>query len=173
MATPSEHAADIAFPPFDATTFGSQLFWFAIVFSTLYVLMSRVIVPRLGGIIEDRRQRIEGDLQTAAAMQEKAQAAAEAHEKSLADARGDAQGIAQKQRDRLNAEAGAKRKTIEADLAARLGAAEKQVAETKAKALVNVDAVANDAAAAIIEKLIGTKPSADAVATAVKSALGR
>mgnify|MGYP000854746026 CR=1 FL=1 len=87
MATPSDHHAEIAFPPFDATTFGSQLFWFAIVFGALYLLISRAVAPRIAGILEDRRARIAGDLDDAAKKQAQAQAAAEAHEKSLADMR--------------------------------------------------------------------------------------
>ncbi|MET0606426.1 MAG: F0F1 ATP synthase subunit B' [Beijerinckiaceae bacterium] len=173
MATPSEHAAEIAFPPFDATTFGSQLFWFAIVFSSIYFLTKRVIAPRIEGILADRHARIAGDLQNAGQMQAKAQAAAEAHEKSLADARSNAQGIARQTRDRLNAESDARRKVIEGDVASKLIASEKQVAEMKSRALANVDTIANDAAAAIIEKLIGAKPGADAISAAVKSALGR
>jgi F-type H+-transporting ATPase subunit b len=174
MATPTTDAQQIvAFPPFDATTFGSQLFWFAIVFTTLYMLVSKVIAPRIGGIIEDRRARIAKDLEDAGQMQAKAQAAGEAHEKALADARGNAQAIAQQTRDRLNADADAKRKSIEGDLATKLAAAEKQVADMKNAALANVDAVAGEAAAAIIEKLSGTKPAPDAVAAAVKSALAR
>ena len=53
----SEHGR--AFPPFDAQTFASQLFWFALAFIALYLLMSRVALPRVGSILEARRQRIE------------------------------------------------------------------------------------------------------------------
>ena len=173
MATPSDNAEVVAFPPFDATTFGSQLFWFAIVFTTLYVMISRVIAPRIAGIIEDRRARIANDLAEAGKMQARAQTAGEAHEKALADARANAQKIAQDTRNKLNADADAKRKSLESELSARLVAAEKQVAEMKAKALGNVETVAADATAAIVEKLLGKAPSADAVAAAVKTATAR
>ena len=106
-------------------------------------------------------------------MQTRAQAAGEAHEKALADARANAQKIAQDTRNKLNADADAKRKSLESELSARLVAAEKQVAEMKAKALGNVETVAADATAAIIEKLLGKAPSADAVAAAVKTATAR
>ena len=56
----SEHGR--GFPPFDATTFASQLFWFALTFILLYLLMSRVALPRIGTILEDRRKRVESDL---------------------------------------------------------------------------------------------------------------
>jgi F-type H+-transporting ATPase subunit b len=54
--------APIGFPPFDATTFGSQILWLVICFGGLYWIISRVAIPRIGGIIEARRAKIEGDL---------------------------------------------------------------------------------------------------------------
>ena len=44
------------FPPFDAHTFASQLFWLALAFIALYLLMSRIALPRIGSILEARRQ---------------------------------------------------------------------------------------------------------------------
>jgi len=162
--------AGVAFPPFDPSTFVSQLFWLAIAFGALYWVMSRFAVPRMEQLLEVRRAKIAADLKHAADMQAKAQAAGEAYEKSLADARANAQTIAQQTQSKLNAEADAKRKTVEADLASKLAAAEKQMADTKAKALANVDAIASDAAAAIIERLTGKTPSPGDVAAAVAGA---
>lgn len=162
--------AGVAFPPFDPSSFASQLFWLAIAFGALYWIMSRIALPRMEQLLEVRRSKIASDLKHAADMQAKAQAAGEAYEKSLADARANAQSIAQQTRDKLNAEAEAKRKSVEADLAAKLSSAEKQMADAKAKALANVDSIASDAAAAIIERLTGKAPAAGDVAAAVAAA---
>ena len=56
---PSEHGG--GFPPFNKDTFASQLIWITLAFVALYLLMSRVALPRIGSIIEDRRQRIASD----------------------------------------------------------------------------------------------------------------
>src|SRR5262245_65996164 len=84
------------FPPFDPATFASQLFWFALTFILLYVLMSRVALPRIGTILEDRRKRIDGDLADAQRSKEASDAAIAAHEKALAEARGRAQTLDRK-----------------------------------------------------------------------------
>ncbi|MGL4810622.1 MAG: F0F1 ATP synthase subunit B [Beijerinckiaceae bacterium] len=173
MATPADGAQNAGFPPFDTATFPSQLFWFAIVFGTLYWTMSRVIIPRLAGIVEGRKARIANDLQEAAQMQARATAAGEAYEKALADARANAQKIAQETRDKLNAETEAKRKAVDAELNAKLQASEQQVAAMKNRAMENVGAVAADAVGAILDKLIGKTPDAGAVSSAIKTALGR
>ena len=50
----SEAPHKAGFPPFQKDTFASQLVWLAITFVALYLLISRIAVPRIGGIIEER-----------------------------------------------------------------------------------------------------------------------
>ena len=157
------------FPPFETSTFPSQLLWLAIAFGALYYYMSKRFLPGVGAVIEARRARIAKDLDEATAMQQQADAAAAAHEKSLADARAKAQALAQATRDQLAAEADAKRKALEDQLAGKLSAAEAQIASTRAQAMANVSSIATDAAAAIVERLIGRSADAGAVASAVNS----
>ena len=159
------------FPPFQKDTFASQLFWLAITFVALYLVISRVAVPRIGGIIESREKRIAGDIAEAQRMKADSEAAGAAYEKSLADARSRAQAIGSEIHAKLNAEAEENRKSLEAKLNAQLAESEKQIATTKSAAMTNVRGIAVDAAAAIVERLTGTAPSAPAVAAAVDDAL--
>ncbi|HKY87180.1 MAG TPA: F0F1 ATP synthase subunit B' [Pseudorhodoplanes sp.] len=162
-----------AFPPFQKETFASQLVWLAIFFIGLYLLMSRVALPRVGGIIAARSAAIEGDLAEANRLKLESEAAIAAYEKTLADARSNAQAIGAKKRDELMAAADKRRKTLEDQLNRKLDEAEKTIATTKTAAMGNVRGIATDAAAAIIERLIGTAPSDKAVADAVADALKR
>src|SRR5687768_13434717 len=82
------------FPPFDSQHFVSQLVWLAIVFIALYVLTSRVALPRVAGILEARRERVAGDLAEAQRLKTDSDAALSAYEASLADARNRAQALA-------------------------------------------------------------------------------
>src|SRR5271155_5028051 len=142
------------FPPFDTSPFPSQLLWFAISFGTLYYYMSKRFLPGVGAVIEARKARIAKDLDEATAMQQKADAAAAAHEKALADARANAQSLAQAARDRLAPPADSKRKALEDELAAKLAAAEAQIADMRTRAMSNVADIAKDATGAIVERLI-------------------
>jgi F-type H+-transporting ATPase subunit b len=155
------------FPPFDASTFPSQLLWLAITFGALYYIMSKIALPKVGGIIETRRARIAKDLNDAAALQHQADAAAAAHEKMLADARMKALGVAQEARDKLAAEAEVKRKALDDELAAKLAASESQIAATRAEAMKSVEGIASDAAGAIFERIIGRPADSSAVAAAI------
>ena len=161
------------FPPFNKETFASQLIWFAIFFVALYVIISRLAIPRIGGIIEARRQWVEQYFAEANQLKEQSDAALKAYEKSLADARDRAHALANEARDKLNAEAEERRKKLEAQLNAKLTEAEKTIAAPKSAAMSNVRGIAVDTAAAIVERLTGTKPAGSAVEAAVAAALKR
>ena len=161
------------FPPFQKETFASQLFWLIIAFAILYVLMSKLALPRVGSIIDARKSRIDGDLAAANQLKTSADAAMAAYEKSLAEARGRAQTIGNETRDRLNAEAEKSRKALDEQLNAKLAEAEKTIAATKTAAMSNVRSIATDAASAIVTRLIGTAPADAAVAGAIDSVLKR
>ncbi|MDP1626754.1 MULTISPECIES: F0F1 ATP synthase subunit B' [Alphaproteobacteria] len=142
-------------PQLEFHTFVPQLVWLVIVFAYLYVMMSRVALPRVATVLEERRDRIADDLDQAAQFQRQTEEAIEAYEKALAEARAKAHDIAQETRDRLHEETERQRLAIEARLAEKIAAAEKQIAATKDAALQNVRAVAVDVADAIIAQLLG------------------
>ena len=133
--------------------------------------MSRVALPRIGAILEARNGRITGDLAEAARLKQETDAAIAAYEQALAEARHNAHAIAQKGRDAAKAEVDANRARIEADLQGRLDAAEGQIGEVKSRALAQVDAIAKDAAEAMVEVLIGAGIGKAEIASAVDAAL--
>lgn len=160
------------FPPFNKQTFASQLLWLVIAFVLLYLLMSRLALPRVARIIASRSDQIAGHLGEAQKLKDSTDTAIATYEKKLADARNNAQTIAGQTRDKLMAEAEGRRKTLEGELHQKLEAAEKTIAATKTAAMTNVQAIAKDAAAAIVERLTGSpapdKDVADAVADVLK-----
>ena len=169
-AVGAEGAAHSNFPPFDAGNFPSQLVWFAIAFGFLYWFMAKRALPQLGAVIEGRKAQIARVLDDATAMQQQADAAAAAHEKTLAEARAKAQGLAQAAREAAAADAEAKRKALEQELAGKLAGAEKQIAATREQAMTNVGDVAREVAGLIVERLGGRPADPAAIAAAVRSA---
>lgn len=159
------------FPPFDPATFPSQLLWLAITFGALYLLMSKLALPRIGGILENRKTLIDTDLAAADADRQKTDAAIAAYEKALAEAKANAQGIANQTREAIQADLSAKRSAAEADLSAKVTAAEARIAETKAQALTHVDEIAAETAQAVVAQLVGDVPP-DSVRAAVAKVKG-
>ena len=117
--------------------------------------------------------RIEGDLAEANRLKQQSDLALKAYEKSLADARGRAQALANETRERLNAEADQARRKLEAALNIKLAEAEKTIAATKTAAMANVRGIAIETAGAIVERLIGAAPAGSAVEAAVAGVLKR
>ena len=146
------------FPPFDPSTFGSQLLSLAIVFGALYVIMARVGIPRVENILAARKEAHDSDINEAARLRAETDAAIAAFEKALADAHARAEEIGKTTRDKLNAEIIAKRKKFDAELTANLDAEEHAISEKKAKAMENVGDIAIEAATAIINQLSGHAP---------------
>jgi F-type H+-transporting ATPase subunit b len=161
------------FPPFDKDTFASQLFWFAIAFVLLYVIISRLAIPRVGGIMDARRQSVEGDLAEAKRLKDSSDAAIAAYEKSLADARSRAQALANQTREKQARDAEAARHELDATLNSRIAQAEQAIAGRRTAAMANVQDIAVETAAAIVERLTGNAPAKDAVARAVAGTLKR
>jgi F-type H+-transporting ATPase subunit b len=158
------------FPPFDSSAFPSQLLWLAISFVALYLILARVAIPRIGGILKNRADRIAGDLQGAEKARTDSEAAMAAYEKALASARSNAGAIADSARNEAKAKADAERTSIEADLAKKLADAEQRIAGIKSKALAEVNAIASDTATAIVKALIDSdvvKTDADAAVAEV------
>ena len=172
--TSTEHPAGGGhggFPPFQPQTFASQLVWLVIAFVLLYALMAKWALPRVGAIIENRQKHIEDDIDEAGRLKQQSEDALAAYEKALADARARAQAIANETRDKQAADAEAGRKALEDQLNVKLADAEKSIAATKQAAMSNVRGIAEDAARAIVERLIGSAPSETAVAEAVAAVL--
>lgn len=160
-----------AFPPFQSETFASQLFWLAVTFALLYWFLAKVALPRIGGIIAQRHDKIQGDLHEAIAAKKEAEAAGLAYEAALSDAKSRSQAIAAEMHQRLKTETDAKRRELDAALAEKLAAAEKVITETKSAALTHVEGIATDTADAILQRVLGNKPSQEQVSAAVKTAL--
>jgi F-type H+-transporting ATPase subunit b len=166
------HAAEHggSFPPFDGSSFPSQLFWLAVTFGLLYVLMKRVIVPRIGGILDERGNRIAGDLGEAGRLRDESETLIATYERELAEARAEAQKIAEERRAAVNADLAARRTAAEEGLGAKLAEAEGRIRAITDAALAEVDTIAASAAEAVVAQLASVSADPAEVAAAVRKA---
>jgi F-type H+-transporting ATPase subunit b len=160
-----------AFPPFQSDTFASQLVSLLIAFVALYMIVSRIALPRVGSVLDERQNTIEGDLTEAQKLKDASDSALKAYESELAAARSRAQAIGTETREKLNAASEAERKTLEERLSVKLAEAEKTIASTRKAAMSNVRGIAADAAAAIVQRLTGLAPDGQSVESAVDASL--
>jgi F-type H+-transporting ATPase subunit b len=169
--TAAEGGHKAPFPPFQKDTFASQLVSLLIAFVALYLIVSRVALPRVGRTIDDRAKAIEGDLNAAQKLKDESDGALKAYESELAAARSRAQAIGAETREKLNAASEVERKTLEERLSVKLAEAEKTIATTRETAMSNVRGIAAEAAAAIVQRLTGLAPDGKSVDSAVDASL--
>jgi F-type H+-transporting ATPase subunit b len=159
------------FPPFQKDTFASQLVSLLVAFAALYLIVSRIVLPRVGSLLDARQNAIEGDLAEAQKLRDESDVALKAYESELAAARARAQAISAATREKLSAASEIERKTLEERLSHKLAEAEKTIAATREAAMKNVRGIAAEAAAAIVQQLTGVLPDGKSVTNAVDASL--
>ncbi len=156
-------------PQLNVNDFSPQLIWLAITFVLLFLLLSKLVLPRVGGVIEERAQRIQRDLDEAQRLKLETEKALANYDSSLAAARQRAGGIAKEIRDKLAAETEAERVQVESQITARISDAETRIAAMKTSAMSDVGDIAAQTAEALVAQLSGSAASADEVRQAVRS----
>lgn len=154
-------------PQLDPSTFGTQLFWLAVTFVTLYLVLSVLVLPRIGSTIARRGAQLDDDLAAAESLREQAQAALEAYEESLAAARTKALSLAQEMRAEVQAETDRQKAELDAKLAEKSAKADARLAEARE----NVMAGLRDAAADIIGDVLTSVGVGSADKKAINAAL--
>ena len=154
-------------PQLDVSTYLSQLFWLAVTFTFLYMLVKAVILPKVGQTLENRHRRIAEDHEMAERLQRQAREIMEQTEALLAETRARAQTIVREEKEKVSAEIEAMRKEMEAALADRIARAEAELQAAKQAALRELEGAVGELAAEIAEKVAGKKPSTKVLQAAV------
>lgn len=155
------------FPPFNAEYFPSQILWLAITFGIFYLVLKKVILPRIAGTLENRRDRIALDLEAAERMKSDSDEAKAAYEQELAEARDRAHKIGHDAREAARSDAEAERQRLDAELDEKLEAAQLRITAVRDEAMKDVGQIAETTADAILRDVIRLEVSREEVASAV------
>jgi len=159
-------------PQLDFSTYPSQIFWLAITFGALYLIIVRMALPAIGGAIEHRRSRIADDLDAARRFKADAEKALADYETKMAESRARAQALVQEQKAKITAELEAARTRVETELAEKIAEAEAKVRASKEEAIRELNGVIGDLAGEIVTRLTGEKAAPAEVKRAVEKVLG-
>lgn len=142
-------------PQFDPTTFASQLFWLAVTFVLLYIIVSRYAIPRLGEVLEQRQKTMDDDLERARQLKAETEEAIATYEKALADARAKAHAVLRETQDQISKAADTRNREVAVKLASQIKQGEDRIAGARDEALAQVKEIAAGAAVAVAQKLAG------------------
>lgn len=152
--------ASAGLPQLDITTFGNLIFWLLVSLAVIYWALSKIALPRIGGVLSDRQGAITGDLMAAEEFKQKAKDAEAAYDKALADARSEAQKIVAANRAEIQKELDQAIAHADAEIAARAAESEKRIGEIRASAIDDVRSVANEVTTALVSTFGGAADAA-------------
>ncbi|HUA55414.1 MAG TPA: hypothetical protein VMB81_24745 [Candidatus Sulfotelmatobacter sp.] len=158
-------------PQLDPTGFPTQLFWLAVIFVVLLIMMARVGLPRVRAVIDTRAAKIDGDLGAAADARGRSEAMLAEYERSLAAARAEAQSTVRAMAETMAKEQAHREHELMQQLAVEARSAETRIAAAKRDALANVRQIAVEAAQAAAMRLVGDAPPAAEIEQAVAGVL--
>ena len=170
MATETQGAEEAAggLPQLDFSTFPNQIFWLVVTLVAIYLILTKVALPRIENVLAERSGTITNDIAMAEELKLKAEEAEAAYDKALADARTEAQRIIGEAKAEMQAELDAATAEADAQIAAQAAESEARIAEVRAGALEAVREVAKDAAGEIVRAL-GSTADDGAIAAAVEA----
>ena len=152
-------ASEPGLPQLDIATWPSQLFWLVVLFGAGYLVMAKIVTPRIGAVLEERRQTVVGDLEKARAASADAAKIRADYENDLEKVRIEAAEFAKQAAMEATKKAEAADAKIAQKLSKKVGAAEAKLAEAKTSAMANLNDVAAEAAMAAVASLAGIKAS--------------
>ncbi|MGD1878005.1 MAG: F0F1 ATP synthase subunit B' [Kiloniellaceae bacterium] len=159
-------------PQLDPSVWPTQLFWLAITFGALYLIIWRIALPRIADVLEARQRKLDDDLKKATALKEEAETILAEYEKMRADAQASAHAVLQKAQNEMKAEAERQSHEVAAKLSQQTEEAEARIATAKSAALASLEGTVNEVVAAATEKLIGVKAGEQEIARAVGTVMG-
>lgn len=160
-------------PQLNFQDFAPQLVWLALTFIILYFIMSRVALPRVGTILEERRSRISADLAAAAQLREETDKAIQDYEKALAEAKSRAQEIGRQAREEMAKDIERERAKVDETINEKMADAEKRINEMKESAIGHIEEIATETADALVARILSKQPERSELQSAVKEALGK
>ncbi len=170
MATETtEHAQGM--PQLDFSTFPNQIFWLVVTLIVVYLLMSRVALPRIASVLAERHGAIQSDLDKAEEMKAKAVEAEAAYNQALVDARAEAQTIVADARAEIQKDLDVAMAKADAEIAAKSAESAVAIKEISDNAMDAVKEVANDTAVEIVKAMMPGAGDAKSVKAAVTARL--
>lgn len=168
MATESHGEAGkaVGMPQLDFSTWPNQIFWLLVTLVVIYLVLSRIALPRIGAVLADRKSTITNDLAAAEELKQKAVTAEKAYNDALANARSEAAKIVAQAKTAIQKDLDVAIAMADLEISAKVAESEKSIAAIRDGAAAAVAEVARDVAAELVTVLGG-----GADATAVKAAV--
>ncbi len=146
-------------PQFDIATFPSQIFWLAVTFIVMYAFFSARVLPDISGVLENRRNHIQSDLDTAERLKAEAEDAQQTYEKSLSEARSAATKTMVSTHEKIKVAAEKKNVAFQEKSLQEISAMENRIANTRDDLLAEMNTIVAEVSSEAAARIVGIKPN--------------
>ncbi len=146
----------------------SQIFWLIITFGVLFIVLTKVILPKIGNNLETRKSQILENIETADKQKEESQKKIEEYKKIILESKLKAKKYFNDSREKIIDDINKKRAVLEKDLDEEIGEVEKELSELKNKSGEKINKIAAETSAELIKELIGEEVNSSSIAAIVE-----
>jgi F-type H+-transporting ATPase subunit b len=160
-------SAEAGMPQLDPTYWASQAFWLILIFTTLYLALSNLFIPKIKDSIDNRENKIKDDLDEAQKLKNLAEQRLKEYELSIESAKKEVQKIIFESKKKLNLEIQNKKKKFEEEMEVEIKNAEKEIEKLKKESLKNISTISEEMASKVIEQISGEPMNQSSVKAAI------
>ena len=161
-------AAEAGMPQLDPKYWASQAFWLILVFTILYISISKFYLPKIKNNLEDRENKIKKDIDDANKFKELSETRLKEYERILENAKREVIKIHLESKKTLDKDIQKKKETIEKEIEKEISKAQKEIIELKKNSISEIQKISENIAASIIENISGDKLNESSIKATVE-----
>ena len=163
-------AAEKGMPQLNPEFWASQIFWLILIFSSLYIIIWKIFLPKITDSIENRKSRVIGDLNETQKLKENAEKKLEEYNKIIEGIKKEAKKVIEDNKKKLNRDIENKKQTFNDEIEKELVAAEKEIKDLKKLSISTISNIATETSAEIIKQIINIEVNKSSISAIVDDA---
>jgi F-type H+-transporting ATPase subunit b len=159
--------SEAGMPQLNPEFWSAQIFWLILIFSTLYLIIWKIFLPKITYSIESRKSRIVNNLDEAQKLKESAEIKLKEYNKIIENSKNEAKKIIDEERKKLDKDIEIKKKNFNSEIEKEIAAVEKEIKDLKRTSLLNISKIASETSAELIKNIVNTEVNKSNVAAVV------
>ena len=168
LNTNQAFGAEGGMPQLNPEFWASQIFWLILIFSSLYIIMWKIFLPKITDSIENRKSRIISDLNETQKLKENAEKKLREYNKIIEDTKKEAKKIIEDNKKKLENDIKSKKQKFNEEIEKELMSVEKEIKSLKKSSISSINKIAAEVSSEVIKQLVGTSVNMSNVSAIVE-----
>ena len=168
LNTNQAFGAEGGMPQLNPEFWASQIFWLILIFSSLYIIMWKIFLPKISDSIENRKSRVIGDLNETQKLKENAEKKLREYNKIIEDTKKEAKKIIEDNKKKLENDIKSKKQKFNEEIEKELMSVEKEIKSLKKLSISSINKIAAEVSSEVIKQLVGTSVNLSNVSAIVE-----